>query len=108
MRFLDDIFGIWSGSHGDFLLFFDDLNIFLSRYGLEFEKKKMQIGKKVDFLDVSVDISSGSLETDIYIKPTDSPSLLHRSSFAPPHLFKSIPYSQFRRATIICSNDQNL
>ena len=67
MRFLDDIFGIWSGSHSDFLLFFDHLNMFLCEYGLEFEKKNMQIGKRVDFLDVSVDISSGSLETDIYI-----------------------------------------
>ena len=42
----------------------------------------------------------------MYIKPTDSPNLLNRKAFAPPHLFKAIPYTQYRRATVICSTPE--
>ena len=105
-RFLDDIFGAWLGTVSEFNSFVDLLNDFMSGYGLVFDKKKTQIGKSVDFLDIKVDISSGSLVTDIFIKPTDSPNLLHRLSFAPNHLFKAIPYSQYRRASIISSTNE--
>ena len=105
-RFLDDIFGAWLGTVSEFNSFVDLLNDFMSGYGLVFDKRKTQIGTTVDFLDIKVDISSGSLFTDIYIKPTDSPNLLHRLSFAPNHLFKAIPYSQYRRASIISSTNE--
>ena len=105
-RFLDDIFGAWLGTVSDFNSFVDTINDFMSNYGLVFDTKKTQIGKTVDFLDVKIDVSSGSLVTDIFIKKTDSPNLLHRLSFAPNHLFKAIPTAQYRRACIISSTSE--
>ena len=103
-RFLDDIFGNWTGTREQFHQFTNSLNTFMSDYGIVFDIAKIQFGKIINFLDIIVDISGDSLETDIYIKPTDSPNLLNRESFAPRHLFKSIPFSQYRRAVVICSN----
>ena len=103
-RFLDDIFGNWIGTHEEFNEFTNHLNTYMSQYGVVFDTAKIQFGKTVNFLDVVVDISKDALQTDIYIKPTDSPNLLNRDSFAPVHLFKSIPYSQYRRAAVICSD----
>ena len=106
ITFLDDIFGAWLGTVSDFNSFVDIINDFMSNYGLVFDTKKTQIGKTVDFLDVKIDVSSGSLVTDIFIKKTDSPNLLHRLSFAPNHLFKAIPTAQYRRVCIISSTSE--
>ena len=76
----------------------------MSQYGVVFDLAKIQFGKIVNFLDIIVDISDGNLQTDIYIKPTDSPNLLNRGSFALAHLFNSIPYSQYRRVAVIWSH----
>ena len=103
-RFLDDIFGNWNGSKQQFQQFTNSLNTYMSDYGIVFDIAKIQFGKIINFLDIIIDISGDSLETDIFIKPTDSPNLLNRESYAPCHLFKSIPYSQYRRAVVICSN----
>ena len=105
-RFLDDVFGNWTGTGQQFYQFINHLNHFMSDYGIEFDMESTQFGKIVNFLDVVVDISSGYLVTDMYIKPTDSPNLLNRGSFAPSHLFTSVPYTQYRRASLICSTNE--
>ena len=105
-RFLDDIFGNWTGTKDQFFVFINHLNKFMSNYGIVFDMGSTQFGKLVNFLDVVVDISSGYLVTDMYIKPTDSPNLLNRGSFAPSHLFTSVPYTQYRRASLICSTTE--
>ena len=64
----------------------------------------VQAIKLIEFLDVLIDISTGYLNTKIFVKPTDSPTYLHRRSYHNSHVFKSVPTSQFKRAIIICSN----
>ena len=46
---------------------------------------------------------SGKLETDVYVKPTDSHQYLHYSSCHPSACKKSIPYAQAMRLRRICS-----
>ena len=43
--------------------------------------------------------------TSLYTKPTDAHRYLHRLSFHPPHTFNSLPFSQMRRAVLICSDE---
>ncbi len=40
----------------------------------------------------------------MYVKPTDSTRYLHRRSYHSRHTFGGIPFSQFRRAAVICSD----
>ena len=46
---------------------------------------------------------SGVLETDVFIKPTDSHQYLHYSSCHPGACKRSIPYAQAMRLRRICS-----
>ena len=48
---------------------------------------------------------SGKLETDVYIKPTDSHQYLHHASCHPSSCKKGIPYAQALRLRRICSKD---
>ena len=61
-------------------------------------------GKHTEFLDTTISVSNNQLTTDMYIKPTDSMQYIHRRSFHPEHMFRSLPYSQYRRAVILCSD----
>ena len=61
--------------------------------------------KEVEFLDVKVINDSGKLETDVYIKPTDSHQYLHQASCHPSSCKKGIPYAQALRLRRICSKD---
>ena len=60
--------------------------------------------RKVEFLDTIVDISDGVVRTRLFVKPTDSPTYLKRRSYHNQHVFKALPYSQFRRAVVVCSD----
>ena len=61
--------------------------------------------KTVVFLDVESSIlENGEIKTTMYVKPTDSKRYLNRKSFHSTHTFKSLPFSQFRRAAVICSD----
>ena len=58
----------------------------------------------VNFLDVSTMLIGNYIRTCLYVKPTDAKRYLHRKSDHSLHTFRSTPYSQFRRAVIICSD----
>ena len=106
VRYIDDIFMIWT--HGETTLeqFHRDFNMFHPSIKLTIEHSKHQ----VNFLDTTVMIKNGRLATTVYKKPTDRNSYLHASSFHPPHTTRSIVYSQALRYNRICSDidDRNV
>ena len=60
----------------------------------------------INFLDVTVSIAEGVIETDLYVKPTDSQQYLLLSSCHPFYCKKGISYSQALRLNRICSNNE--
>ena len=58
----------------------------------------------INFLDVQVSKNGeGGLNTDLYTKPTDAHAYLQYESCHPPHIKKSLPYSQAIRLCRICN-----
>ena len=105
LRFLDDIFIIWTHGKEEFLKFFDILNNHLDCIKLTYTYDEISS----NFLDVTVfkgqqfDLKN-ILDTKLYFKPTDSHLLLHSESYHPRHIFRSIVKSQVIRFHRICSN----
>ena len=58
----------------------------------------------VNFLDVATILVGNSIQTTLFVKPTDAQCYLHRKSDHSLHTFRSIPYSQFRRTVVACSD----
>ena len=103
LRFLDDLWFGWQGTERQFTRFKAILNEVGKTVGITF---KGEVGKSVDFLDMTVELKDGHLSTKMYIKPTDSSRYLHRRSDHSLHTFTSIPFSQFRRSVVLCSSTQ--
>ena len=99
-RYIDDILGIWRGTERQFKQFISNLNSLTLPYGIKFDKTK--IGKSINFLDTTLylekdDSGKWKIQHSLYRKPTDAVRFLRRDSFHPPHIFKSVPYSQYLR-----------
>ena len=62
--------------------------------------------KKINFLDVTLVIEDGKLETNRHIKPTNPQLFLHYSSNHPSSVFKAIVYGQAITVRTICSKDE--
>ena len=97
-RYIDDIFFIWE--HGE-----EKLRDFVQTLteihpSIKFIAEWSQ--KSVNFLDVTVYLIDGQIETDVYAKPTDSHQYRHSSSCHPYHCKKSIFKASFNR---ICSKN---
>ena len=99
-RFLDDLWFAWFGNKSEFSKFKTALNKIGKKHGITF---KGEVGTSIDFLDVSVTLNEAHFSTKMYIKPTDASRYLHRRSDHARHTFKSIPFTQFRRAVLLCS-----
>ncbi|XP_073188346.1 uncharacterized protein [Lepidochelys kempii] len=99
LRYIDDII-IWT--HGKEALeeFHHDFNNFHPTINLSL----VQSTQEIHFLDTTVLINNGHINTTPYRKPTDRYSYLHPSSFHPDHTTRSIVYSQALRYNRICSN----
>ena len=61
----------------------------------------------VDFLDVTVKLEEGNLETDLFSKPTDSKTYLHFESDHPRHTKRAIPFGLGVRLKRICSREKD-
>ena len=51
---------------------------------------------------------TGTFETKVYFKPTDTMELLHNKSHHPNHTFKGLIKSQILRYVRICNNKQDV
>ena len=103
IRFIDDIFAIWT--HG-----LNKLQTFLSHINRSHPTIKFEYTfstQSVNFLDTTIYTdSTGKLESDLYIKPTDRTLLLHQTSFHPQSCKDAIIYSQalqYRRTDYTCT-----
>jgi hypothetical protein len=99
LRYIDDIFIIWTHSREELDAFLDYIN-----HAHDSIKFTAEISaEKVSFLDVLVTKSTTGLQTQVYCKPTDAHLYLDFNSSHPGSTKRAIPYSQALRFRTICS-----
>ncbi|CAG2219684.1 unnamed protein product [Mytilus edulis] len=103
LRFIDDIFIIWT--HGK-----ESLNKFIQHMNSQHRTIKFTAEvseEQVVFLDTIVKFRKtlGTVEVELYTKPTDTHSYLHYDSEHPIPCKKAGPYGQFLRVKRNCTND---
>ena len=102
LRYIDDIFMIWTEGLDNLKIFIDHLNNIHST--IKFTSSHSSTN--IPFLDVSVSLTNdGSISTDLYTKPTDKHQPLLYSSCHPLHTKKAIPFSLALPLRRICSTD---
>ena len=105
-RYIDDVFGVWTGTERQFHIFVKTLNKFAKRFGIQFGD--CQFGKMVKYLDMKIFIylnDDNVIEYSLYKKDTDARLFLQTDSFHPKHVFKSVVFSQMMR--VIQRNSQD-
>ena len=103
LRYIDDIFFIWTHGEKELEKFMSSFNSFTPNLKFTYESSK----KDISFLDLKVSLSKNKLSTDLHIKPTDCHQYLHYSSGHPEHTKRSIVYSQLLRVSRICSREND-
>ena len=101
LRFLDDIFVIWTEGSDKLKVFVDYLNNLHPTIKFTCSHSLTNIPS----LDVMISLKDGLIETDLYTKPTDKHQYLLISSCHPTHTKHSIPYSLALRLRHICSDN---
>ena len=105
LRYVDDIFGIWTHGDDEYRVFLVILNSHQNCVKLTSITNKQSF----DFLDTTIFKgerfnSNGHLDSKVYFKPTDIHQLLYKGSFHPNHTFSGILKSQLLRFHRICNN----
>ena len=75
--------------------------------GLDFTVE-LSVGDRINFLDVSLDGSSGSFRTTVYNKPTDMGRCLNGASICPDRYKESVISAYVNRAMKHCSSWESL
>ena len=84
LRYIDNIFLIWTHGESELKKFTEGLNSFLPNLQFTYEPSK----KRISFLDFNVSLDNGSVTTDFQGKSTDCHQYLHCSSSHPDHIKK--------------------
>lgn len=108
LRYLDDIWGIWTGTEMEFQEFVNILNSHDPSIQLKAEFDRQSI----DFLDTTVYKGqyfeqTQKLDIKVFFKTTDTHALLYKNSFHPKHTFKGVVKSQILRFKRICTGEEN-
>ena len=84
LRFIDDIFFVWVGDKDGVENFIKFCNSYSNSKGMKsnITFKARYSSHQVEFLDMI---------TDLFCKPTAKHQYLHRSSFHPPNVLRSLP-----------------
>lgn len=107
VRYLDDIFGIWTHSKEEFREFADILDTHDSSIRLKYVINDLTI----DYLDTTVYKGTTfkkdqTLDIKVFFKETDTHALLFKTSFHPRHTYKGLIKSQLIRFKRICTQDE--
>lgn len=101
MRYIDDVFIIWTDTKASLDAFIESLN--QNRYNLKFTYNCDR--QKTTFLDLNIFKDEDNyLATDLFHKTTAGNTLLHAASAHPPALICSIPYAQYTRLQRNCTH----
>ena len=103
LRYIDDIFGIWLDGEQSLREFHTKANSIHHQIQVDLRLSTSSL----DFLDVTVKLNEGKLETDLFTKPTDSKSYLQFDSDHPKHVKKAIPFGLGTRLKRICSRSDD-
>ena len=103
LRFIDDIFMVWSHGEDELQKMLNELNNFHPT--IKFTEEHSDYG--LPFLDTFTYIEDGQLKTRVYHKPTDNKQYLHYSSCHPLQQKNAIPYGLLVRARRICTEEAN-
>ena len=98
-RFIDDIWGLYTGDKASFDNFVERINSIHSSIKFSGEFSNIE----VDFLDVTTYRKGNKIFSRLFCKPTDSHSYLEFNSRHPPQNKNSIQYSQFLRIRRNCT-----
>ena len=101
VRFIDDIFQIWTHGAEEFKKFEHHLNHCIDSIKFKTDTST----ESVHSLDVTVSLTdTGNINTSLYTKPTDTRNYLSHFSCHPRNCRYAIPYSQFLRVRRICND----
>ena len=106
LRYLDDIFIVWTEDRTKLESFLKDFNSFHRSVRITHTIHHASI----DYLDVTVFKStpdSSELSTKVHFKPTNTHRLLHKHSFHPQHTFKGIVKGQLNRFHRLCTHTKH-
>ena len=103
LRYIDDIFFIWTHGEQELEIFLKHLNSFTPNLSFTHEASK----NCIPFLDLKVKLIDGKLETDLFMKPTDRHQYLYYLSSNPEHTKRSIVYSQILCVNSLCSLEKD-
>ena len=103
LRYIDDIFFVWTHGESELESFLERLNGFHPSLRFTHESSR----DKISFLDVTISNDNGIFSSDLYCKPTDCHQFLDFGSSHPLHIKKSIVYSQALRIKRLCSSQRD-
>ena len=99
LRYIDEMFFLWE--HGE-----NKLKSFIGKINKVHPTIKciaQWSETSFNFLHATVSLTSGVIETDLYVKPTNSHQYLKSNSCHPFYCKKGIPYSQALKLNCVCS-----
>ena len=110
MRFIDDGVGCYFGSEDQFRYWLQVVNTNLALHGLHIDEYSFKNQAEYNnFLDILFCFNlNGILQTDLFIKETDSRSYLNFSSSHPNHTFSGNVYAQSLRLRRIINDRDRL
>ena len=103
LRYIDDIFFIWTPGEDSFKKFLEELNDFnqYMKFTCEYN------AENIPFLDLKVGLKDGKITTDLHVKPTDHQQYLYFSSAHPNHTKRSVVFRQTLRTSRLRSNESD-
>ena len=101
-RYLDDVLLILDSD----ILTIENIDEMLNDLDQSLNFKLESYGRKVNFLDLNIQLTNNKVETDIYYKATDSRQYLNFHSHHPRHVKVALPYNLSRRICINVSSEE--
>ena len=101
-RYLDDVLLILDSD----ILTIENIDEMLNDLDQSLNFKLESYGRKVNFLDLNIQLTNNNVETDIYYKATDSKQYLNFHSHHPRHVKVALPYNLSRRICINVSSEE--